>query len=500
MCVRLRGLLLSALVIAVTATDGAHARHYPPPASPHAAVVSRSPAPATPAADDASPGPLKIPNAALEPSGWDHLDGWTRDDHASAFAAFYASCRPIVRAYAFRAEAVQRSRYVRPESLGFPADARPMRAALDDVCARAIKAGRLRPEAARQFFETNFVPVRIRKLGDPAGFLTGYYEPIVDGSRFPTREFTVPLYRRPRDLVARGVPDGGAFPNNGRAFRRTATGEFVPYYDRGQIEDGALDGQHLEICWLRNPADALAVQIEGSARVRLEDGAMLRINYDAHNGYPFVAAGRVLIEHHLVTRKEMSTQRVAEWMHDNPEGAKEVRRQNRQVVFFRIVGLDDDSEAIGAQGIPLSPGRSIAVDKALHVYGTPFFIEADLPASRSIPSAFRRVMIAQDTGSAIVGPARADLYLGAGDEAGQVANRIRQDGRFTILLPRELDPAAAGARMPLPPVKPVATPKPSPPAKPLPSEVAATRASQSTARLAAPEERRRWRYYYYYTQ
>ena len=195
----------------------------------------------------------------------------------------------------------------------------------------------------------------------------------------------------------------------------------------------------------------------------------------------------------------MSTQRTAEWMRDNPEGA-EVRRQNRQVVFFRIVGLDDDSEAIGAQGIPLSPGRSIAVDKALHVYGTPFFIEADLPASRRIPSAFRRVMIAQDTGSAIVGPARADLYLGAGDEAGQVANRIRQDGRFTILLPRELDPAAAGARMPLPPVKPVPTLKPSPPAKPLPSEVAATRASQSTARLAAPEERRRWRYYYYYTQ
>jgi membrane-bound lytic murein transglycosylase A len=300
--------------------------------------------------------------------------------------------------------------------------------------------------------------------------------------------------------VAPGVPDGGAFPNNGRAFRRTATGEFVPYYDRGQIEDGALDGQHLEICWLRNPADALAVQIEGSARVRLKDGAMLRINYDAHNGYPFVPAGRVLIEHHLVTRKEMSTQRTVEWMRDNLEGAKEVRRQNRQVVFFRIVGLDDDSEAIGAQGIPLSPGRSIAVDKALHVYGTPFFIEADLPASRSIPSAFRRVMIAQDTGSAIVGPARADLYLGAGDEAGQVANRIRQDGRFTILLPRELDPAAAGARMPLPPVKPVATPKPSPPAKPLPSEVAAARASQSTARLAAPEERRRWRYYYYYTQ
>jgi membrane-bound lytic murein transglycosylase A len=110
---------------------------------------------------------------------------------------------------------------------------------------------------------------------------------------------------------------------------------------------------------------------------------VLRINYDAHNGYPFVPAGRVLIEHHMVARKEMSTQRTAEWMSDNPEGAKEVRRQNRQVVFFRIVGLDDDSEAIGAQGIPLSPGRSIAIDKALHVYGTPFFIEANRPSKRA---------------------------------------------------------------------------------------------------------------------
>src|SRR5215813_1198298 len=121
MCMRLRALLFSALVIAVAAAEGAHARRYSPPASPHAAVVYRSPAPAAPAADDAIPGPLKIPNAALEPAGWDHLDGWARDDHASAFSAFYASCRPIVRAYAFRAESVHKRREVRPQSLGIPA-------------------------------------------------------------------------------------------------------------------------------------------------------------------------------------------------------------------------------------------------------------------------------------------------------------------------------------------------------------------------------------------
>jgi membrane-bound lytic murein transglycosylase A len=500
MCMSLRGLLLflpAALAVAVLATDGAEARRYTSSALRHSVTgsIPHGPAPAAAVAVDPGPGPLKIPNAALEPAGWSDLDGWAGDDHASAFATFYSSCRPIVRSSALRAEPARarsaRNRLVHPPAHPQPAhplgDARPVRVALEQVCARAVKAGRLEPGAARQFFETNFVPVRIRKLGDSAGFLTGYYEPIVDGSRFPTREFTVPLYRRPRDLTQPGVPDGGPFPNTGRAFRRVESGELVPYYDRGEIEDGALDGRHLELCWLRSATEALFIQIQGSARVRLEDGAMLRINYDAHNGYSYVPVGRVLIERGLVPREEMSMQRIREWMHDNPEGATDVRRQNRSVVFFRITGLNDDTEAIGAQGIPLSAGRSIAVDKALHVYGTPFFIEADLPlASPRSQSPFRRTMIAQDTGSAIVGPARADLFFGAGDEAGQVAGRIRQNGRFSILLPRELDPSAAGARMPLPPAKPV------------PAEVAA-RALHPPATnppLAAREEPRRSRRYY----
>src|SRR5262252_65710 len=224
-----------------------------------------------------TPGPLRIADAALEPAGWDELDGWRGDDHASAFATFQASCRPIVRAK-------------------YSNDERPLRAALQTVCARAVKAGPLGREAARRFFETNFLPIRIRKLGDTAGFLTGYYEPIVDGSRFPTREFTVPLYRRPPDLLAAGTTHpGGPFPNNGRAFRRNSKGELVPYYDRGEIEDGALDGQHLELCWLRSATEALFIQIQGSARIRLEDGTLLRVNYDAHNGYPYVPVGRALI-------------------------------------------------------------------------------------------------------------------------------------------------------------------------------------------------------------
>jgi peptidoglycan lytic transglycosylase A len=386
------------------------------------------------------PGPIRFRDAQVEPVGWPTVDGWDRDDHAAAFATFLVSCRPIALT-------------AHP-----PGETRPMYGALYTVCRRALRAGTLGDAAARKFFEDNFRPVRITRLGDSAGFLTGYYEPIVDGSRFPTREFHVPIYRRPPDLLPpAGTPAGSGFPNTGQSLRRDSAGKLVPYYDRGDIEDGALDGKHLEICWIRDPTDAVFIQIQGSARIRLEDGLVVRINYDSHNGYPYTPIGRVLIDRKLVPREEMSMDRIRQWIHDNPDGAKELRRQNRAFVFFRIVGLGDGEGPLGAQGLPLTAGRSIAVDKALHVYGTPFFIDAGLPIdSGRASNPFRRLMIAQDTGSAIVGPARADLYWGSGKLAGQVSGRIRHPGRFTMLIPREIDPVEAGARMPLPRPRPAA--------------------------------------------
>jgi membrane-bound lytic murein transglycosylase A len=298
--------------------------------------------------------------------------------------------------------------------------------------------------------------MRISRLGETQGFVTGYYEPIVEGSRFPTREFTVPLYRRPDDLVAPGEHKGDAFPNRGPAFRRSADGKLVPYYDRGQIEDGALDGRHLEICWLKDPFAALSIHIQGSARVRLEDGLIMRVNYAAHNGHPYTPVGRILIERNLVPRDEMSLERIRNWMNDNPAETKELRRKDQAFVFFRITGLADEREPAGGEGVRLTPGRSIAVDRPFHIYGTPFFIEADLPIDSAAPKTpWRRLTIAQDTGSAIVGPARADIYFGAGADAGRAAGRVRQAARFAMLVPRALDPVEAGARMPLPRPKPV---------------------------------------------
>src|SRR5205814_562185 len=185
-----------------------------------------------------------------------------------------------------------------------------------------------------------------------------------------------------------------------------------------QIEDGALATRNLELCYLKDANDLLFIQIQGSARIRLTDGSVLRVNYDSHNGQSYTPVGRILIERGIIPREEMSMDRIRKWMAENPEGGKELRRQNKSYVFFRTVGLPEHEEARGAQGVPLTAIRSIAVDRSLHVYGTPFFIGAELPiGSETSTTKFRRLMIAQDTGSAIVGPARADIDFGAGAKA-----------------------------------------------------------------------------------
>src|SRR5262245_38307120 len=388
-------------------------------------------------AQESAQEPLKLTGSQLEPVKWTELAGWRADDHLAAFAAYQTSCRA--------------SRKIRRND-----HHGEISGALWNVCHNA-KGLRLQDaDTARAFFEQNFQPVRIARLGEREGLLTGYFEPIVAGSRFPSPEFHVPVYRRPRDLVAVGYkPASVAFPNKGvQIARRTANNELVPYYDRYAIEAGALDGQKLEICWLKDPFDLLTMQIEGSARVILEDGTPLRISYDSHNGYRYSSIERVLVERNLISRQEMSAQHIRDWMAAHPDDAAKVRAANRSYVFFRVTGLSNEGEPVGAQGVPLTPGRSIAVDR-LHEYGTPFFIEANLPIeSVKVVSAFKRLMIAQDTGSAVVGPAGADLYWGAGDDAARLAGRIRHPGRFAMLLPRELDMIAAGRHMPLPAPKP----------------------------------------------
>ena len=381
---------------------------------------------------------LKIPNSQLEPLAWSDLGGWADDDQVAAFKTFMDSCRAIL-----------------PRTTP-GREAGPMFSALQHVCRRARNYVASDREKARAFFEINFRPLRIATLGEAAGFLTGYYEPIVEGSPTWSQEFQVPLYRKPSNLIAGGrrrITEG--FPNKGLVGRKFGRKKIVPYYDRGEIEEGVLTGRNLEICWLHDPIDLLFIQIQGSARIRMPDGSITRVNYAAHNGHPYQPVGRYLIENGAIPREEMSMDRIRKWMEENPDDAREIRAKNKSYVFFREVPLSSTEEPKGAQGVSLTPGRSIAVDKALHIYGTPFYIEAELPIDSTQPTTkFRRLMVGQDTGSAIVGPARADLYFGAGQQAGKVAGRVRHPGRFAMLVPRELDPAALAAQLPLPPPRP----------------------------------------------
>lgn len=387
---------------------------------------------------------FRIPDSELEPAAFSDLQGWSDDDQAAAFDAFRKSCDAILRRRAAKVTV------------------KPLERALHDACDHASLYGEpVSPITARIFFEQNFRPVRISKVGEREGFITGYYEPEIEGSRTPGDGFNVPIYARPDELVTR-APGKSKIkkPVRSAASKRTKVGtrkagRLAPFHDRAEIERGALAGRDLEIVWVKDEIDAFFTHIQGSARVRLRDGKLLRINYAAQNGHPYFAVGRELIERGIVPKDEMSMDKIRTFIAEHREEGRELMQMNRSYVFFREVEeLAPDAEPIGAQGVSLTVERSIAVDHNLHVYGTPFWIEAELPLeNENAATPFRRLMVAQDTGGAIVGPARADVYFGAGVEAGTVAGRLRHPGVFYLLVPRKADPGRV-ASVPLPPKRP----------------------------------------------
>jgi membrane-bound lytic murein transglycosylase A len=369
---------------------------------------------------------LNLRNAQLQGLSFSALDGWTDDDHAAAFSTFLKSCRAILNA-----NKTMRS-------------ARPVLAGLFKACERAAAAEQLDGEQARAFFESNFKPVRVKPAGQDEGFFTGYYETEVDGSRFPSDEYTVPIYAAPAEMV-----------------KRRQSKVFADL-DRTKIEDGALAGKGLEICYVKSPVDAFFAQIQGSSRVKLDSGKLLRLNYIASNGMPYTPVGKFLIDRGIVSKEEMSMDKIRDFMEANPEEGKALRRKNKSFVFFQETPLEANDECIGAQGVPLTAGRSLAVDKRIHVYGTPIWVEAELPIESEKPETrFRRLLFAQDTGSAIVGSARADIYFGHGEAISHIAGRIKQNGQFVMLVPRNVavpgTAIASGTNVPLPKPRPEMT-------------------------------------------
>jgi membrane-bound lytic murein transglycosylase A len=269
------------------------------------------------------------------------------------------------------------------------------------------------------------------------GFLTGYFEPEYPGSLTRTAEFPVPLLARPEDLVT--VAQGDVLPGlepGLQAARRTASG-FSPYPDRAAIEDGTLGELARPIAFVRDAVEAFVIHVQGSARIRLADGRIVRVAYAGRNGRPYTSIGRILVDRSHMLLADMSLERLMGWIRAHPEEGREIMRQNRSYIFFRIADeLGASDGPIGGAGIPLTAGRSLAVDRAIWSYGLPFWLEGELPLSAGGSEPLRRLMIAQDTGTAIIGPARGDFYFGSGPEAGTHAGLLRHDTRFVVLSPK----------------------------------------------------------------
>lgn len=347
------------------------------------------------------------------------LPGWDRDDHAAALVAFRRFCSA--------------DKPAQPSASLIGTMQRNLLAELDRICRDAPKAAS-GPEA-RVFFERAFVPARV----SGAGFVTGYYEPEVDGSRSPSTTFATPLYRAPQGLTLisdKNRPKGWPAEIT-HGVRRGKALEVLP--DRLAIMKGALKDRDLELIWLKSPVDAFFVHVQGSARVRLEDGSVMRVGYAGKTGHPYTAIGRVLVEAGEGTPEDFTMAGLRNWLQRNPQRMDWLFGHNRSFIFFRAIeDIDPDEGPVGAAGLPLVAGRSIAMDHSLHTYGMPVFVDADLAGSGLTDPRWQRLMIADDTGSAIKGLARGDLFIGSGAQAGTIAGAVRHPASMTLLWPRKL--------------------------------------------------------------
>jgi membrane-bound lytic murein transglycosylase A len=370
--------------------------------------------------------PSTVGGARLEPVSFSTLPGWREDDHAAAFATFLRSCTAMETA--------------EPESQ--PAMALAVGRGLAAIC-RAALAHRPKGRAAiRRFFEDNFAAFRVRPA-DGEGFLTGYFEPEYRGRLKPDATYTTPLLARPDDLVTLQPRQQVAGLDPALSAARRSQRGLEPYPDRAAIEDGALGAAAKPLAWL-DPVDAYFAHVQGSVRVRLASGQVLRFAYAGKNGRHYRSLGRLVAEETGLPPAQLTAPQLIAWLRANPADARRLMRENGSYIFFRpATELDPAEGPLGGSSVQLVPGRSIAIDRTLWPYGLPFWIDASLPAPGA-DEPFRRLMIAQDTGSAIRGPARADIFVGMGPAAGHRAGLFRHAGRFVVLLPKE--PAGAGGK------------------------------------------------------
>lgn len=353
----------------------------------------------------------------LEPVAFSAIAGWAGDDHAAALTSFRRSCAEII---------AEGKAFARPVTFG------GRREQWLDLCHRATGA-----IAARRFFEDNFQPMKVHDPVRPEGLFTGYYEPEAEGSLRPSEIYMVPIYHRPQDLVAFDQPTQLKL---GLKYGRIVDGKPAAYFTCKEIEQGALAGRRLEIAWLKDWADAFFIHIQGSGRVRLPDGSVIRLAYAGKSGQPYTGIGPLLVARGAFSREEMSMQATRAWMQRDEKAARALMWENKSFIFFREVeDADPRLGPPGAQKVALTPRRSLAVDRSLWMFGTPVWLDMNTPSGPGgAMEAFRHLLVAQDTGTAINGHARGDVFWGAGDTAAFIAGHMKSPGRMIVLLPKEV--------------------------------------------------------------
>ena len=351
---------------------------------------TRAPGQRAPSIDASAPAAsFSSPIATFSAVAWQQIPGWQEDDLSAAWSAWLESCKAMVKRNSTRS--------------------------WSGVCDRAKSVSGSNPQAVRRYFEDAFQAYAIRSnsTGSETGLVTGYYEPIMNGSRVRTSRYTVPLYGYPA-AWKRNKPNPGP--------------------TRAELMDSNLL-RGSELVWVEDPVAAAFMQIQGSGKIKLDDGTVLRFGFAGTNDQPFKSFAQWLLNNREITRSQATMQGIQSWAKRNPRRVEEMLNANPRFVFFKELpsNVSPDLGPIGALGVPLTAERSIAVDLKAMPLGAPVFIATTRPLSKQ---SLRRLVMAQDTGTAIVGGVRADYYWGTGDAAGELAGRMKQDGQMWLLLPK----------------------------------------------------------------
>lgn len=365
---------------------------------------------------------------AFRPVPFEALPGWAEDDLSRTLPALYKSCDRIL--------GFPPARRIPGARIG--GRARDWEAACQDILLVNDDP------TLRKVLKKHFLPLEVSVAGTPIGTFTGYYETLLHGSETRSERYSTPLYLRPPELVS---VDLGAFRADLKGRRiagEVKNGRLVPYSDRAAITKGALEGRALELLWVDDPVDAFFLHIQGSGRVMMPDGNLRMIGYHDQNGHPYYAIGRTLIEEGEVPREEMSMQAIRAWLADNPDRMHDLMNRNKSFIFFRDLGESDGP--FGSAGVPLTARRSLAVDRKHLPLHAPVWLATTHPdpaAPLADPLPFNHLMVAQDTGGAINGEIRGDVFWGFGEEAELIAGPMNNAGRYWLLLPKALALKAA---------------------------------------------------------